>query len=139
MNLRFLTSAIKGLLLAFASAAVLLFIFTFIALNKQDPNEFLTPLSIIALYVSSVLCGYATSRFHRSAHIPISLFGGILYSFSIFVLSFLFKSNVETGNTSLWYLYLLIPLCSSIGGVIASPKQKSLKKVKKRAIKRAKA
>ncbi len=130
MNLRIVSSSLKALAVAVCIALVLMLIFTFISMTKQDPEKYLEGFVYFCLYIPALFCGYCAAKEHKMKYIPTALLSGAMFALFIFIISLFYGGGTEPTGLR-WLLYLLIPFCSLVGGVLASPKQKTLRRRKK--------
>lgn len=135
MNLRFISSTVKAVAVSMCLTLILMLVFSLISITKKNPTEFLQSFAYICLYTSSVVCGYCAAKMHKSKHIPIAALSGSLFSLLILIISLFSENEMRASGAMRWFQYLLIILISIVGGVLASPKQRSIKRTKSKLMK----
>lgn len=115
----------------FLSAAVLLLIFCAVAYSMEDPDSVIFPLSLCALYLSSVIGGIASVRLSGDG-LMSGMLSGIMTLVLIVLLSFFpFPVFCEDRIGSIGYLVMILP-ASVIGSVLGHKrKEKPMGKRKK--------
>ncbi len=115
------------------SAVVLLLIFCTAAYSMEDPDSVLFPLSLCALYLSSVVGGIAAVRLSGDGLIS-GLLSGVMTILLIILLSFLpFPVFCTDKMISAGYLSMILP-ASVIGAVLGHKRKEKPKMKHKKAI-----
>jgi len=115
------------------SAVILLLIFCAAAYSMEDPDSVLFPLSLCALYMSSVVGGIAAVRLSGDGMIS-GLLSGIMTIILIVLLSlFPFPVFCENLSTSIGYLAMVLP-ASMIGAVLGHKRKEKPKSKRKKAM-----
>ena len=123
-------SALFGALIGLLCATLLLFAATAICYATTDPASLTTPTALAALYLSSLIAGFAALRRHRSMALACgSLCGAFLMLFFL-VVSLIMKQQPKEGfslGISLLIRGLMIPV-SAIGGYLGLPRKTQKKR-----------
>ncbi len=115
------------------SAVVLLLVFCAVAYSMEDPGSVLFPLSLCALYLSSVAGGIAAVRLSGDG-LMSGLLSGIITIGLIILISLLpFPVFCEDMMTSVGYLVMILP-ASIIGAVLGHKRKEKLKTKRKKAM-----
>ncbi|MBQ7929607.1 MAG: TIGR04086 family membrane protein [Clostridia bacterium] len=110
------------------SAAVLLLIFCAVAYSMEDPDSVLLPLSLCALYMSSVAGGIAAVRLSGDG-LMSGMLSGLMTVVLVILFSLLpFPSFCTDMMTSAGYLSMIRP--ASVIGAILGHKRKEKPKTK---------
>lgn len=115
------------------SAVVQLLIFCTVAYSMKDPGSVLFPLSLCALYLSSVIGGIAAVRLSGDG-LMSGLLSGLMTIGLIFLLSLLpFPVFYDDMMTSVGYLAMVLP-ASVIGAVLGHKRKDNPKTKRKKAM-----
>ena len=119
------TAALTSLFLALAICALVL--------RAPDPTALLTPLALVALYISSLAGGFFSVRDRSDSPIVCGAASGILFMLLSSLASLFFPTELDSGRTFLTsaLLHALIILFFCLGAY-ASVKMKKSKKRKRR-------
>ena len=129
----FLISCLLSQAVWLASILLLLLLFCAIAYSTADPDSIIRPLSLCALYLSSLIGGISAVRFSGDGIVSGCL-SGIITTVIVFCISVLplHDSGIEMPY-SLIFLLLIIP-ASAAGSILGHRKEKKPKKnTRKRA------
>ena len=119
------------------SGISLLLIFCLIAYSAKDPDTLTTPLSIAALYISSVVGGIFASRFSNGSFICAATSGAIS-AFCIFLLSLIPIYDTGTDTVLGLALNALIIPSFLLGAFVGRPRAKAKKRKRAKFKKSAK-
>lgn len=112
------------------SAVVLLLIFCTVAYSMEDPGSVLFPLSLCALYLSSVIGGIAAVRLSGDG-LMSGFLSGLMTIGLIFLLSlFPFPVFYDDRMASVGYLAMVLP--ASVIGAVLGHKRKENPKIKRK-------
>lgn len=120
-----LQSALFGALLGMIASALLLFAATAICYSAEDPAAMTTPLSLAALYLSSLVAGFASVCRHRSSALLCGSLGGLLFMVVLLAVSCLLRGHAEDAfstSSALLLRAMMLPV-SAIGGFLGLPRQ----------------
>ncbi len=123
-------SALFGALIGLLTATLLLFAATAVCYATADPASLTTPLALAALYLSSLIAGFAALRRHRSMALACGSLCGIFLMLVFLAVSLIFGNRVEGGFSlpfSLLVRGLMIPV-SAIGGYLGLPRKPQRKR-----------
>lgn len=137
MNTRFLLNSLKALAAAFLLAALLIFIFNFIALKGEDPTKNISLFAYTSLFLSSFAGGIITSLMNKEKGLMWGAVTGMLYSLVIIITSLCLSENGSFELIKVLLICIALIAVSAIGGFIALPKEKSLKQRRKEIMKRS--
>ena len=123
-------SSLKASLIAFAASFILALIFSVATLKTSDPTALLTPLSLIALYLSSFVGGFFSLRDKGDSPLAFGASTGVLFmlfqKLSALFLPSEYASERKFLTSAL--LHVLIILFSCIGAYVAMKMKKSKKR-----------
>lgn len=117
-------SALFGALFGMIAATILLFAVTAIGYATADPCSLTTPLALAALYLSSLVAGFAAIRRERSMVLLCAGLSGLFLMLVFFLLSLLLKGQAEKsfdGISPLLLRLFMLP-SAAIGGFLGLPK-----------------
>jgi putative membrane protein (TIGR04086 family) len=112
---------------ALLSLVLLTFIFSALSLLYSDPQKLISPLSIIALCLSSALGGFVCKKSSSFSSIAAGLLTGAILLIIYIFLSFAFKAPQPSDLTSVLSFRISVPLSSTIGAYL-STKHKARKR-----------
>jgi len=120
-----LQSALFGALCGMIAAVLLLFAATAICYATDDPAARTTVAGLAALYVSSLVAGFAALRRHRSMALACGSLSGLLLMLVFLCLSLLLRNHEEPAFSSALSLLLralMIPT-AAVGGYLGLSKK----------------
>ncbi len=112
-----LAGSARGAGFGFLAAVTLLLVFAVAVNGTNDPNAFVKPLSLAALYLGGLIAGVAAVRFSRDG-IAAGLLAGVIYSAAVLLFS-LFPLPDSGFPFSASVILLLLILPASVLGSIA--------------------
>ena len=116
----------------------LLLAMSFAAYSNSDPDKLISPLSITALILTSVLCGFISARRGGRAIALCGLMGGGLFSALLFVISWLFGDDARAslslgvGNGISLLLHIGVIILAIIGAILSDAIKSSGTKKRRR-------
>lgn len=136
MNFKTFISSLKGLAIAFFTAALLLFAFALFLVRSDDPMKMLALFAYAAMFVGGFAGGYTAVRFNGSDGIVCGALTGGLYAIIIVFVS-LFIPGDGCGALCKVVVALSVTAVSAIGGFAGLPKRTSPEKRRKMMFERA--
>ena len=124
--LTWITGIGKAQLVFLAAGALLLLLFTWIALGLEDPDSVTLPLSATALCLSSLSGGIAAARCTGDGVLS-GLVSGTVSLVLVRVLSLLPLPSAATEPTQIFLHLCLIPALSICGAVLGKKRKKQIK------------
>lgn len=107
-------------LITLAFSVILMLIFTYAAYSMNDPGKYVRTFSYIALAMSSLACGFISSKLHTANGIFAGLISGMLFSAVCFIASLFFDDRSTVASYISIFVYIGIILLSAIGSVIGN-------------------
>lgn len=135
MDTRSFLNSLKSLAAAFLLAALLIFIFNFIALKGDDPSKNISLFAYTALFLSSFFGGIVTSLINKEKGLIGGTVTGALYAIIIFITSLFLCKDGDFDLVKAFLICIGLIAISALGGFIALPKEKSLKQRRKEIMK----
>ena len=132
--IRLLVCCGKAVGIALLAAIVLLTSGGLIGYSLRDPIKSITPVSLISLFTSFFICGFASSKFERGNPIVTGLLSASIYLAFIFIVSLALGSSAERSVTPASSIIFALP-CSVVGaffGNIRIPKRRNVYHSRKR-------
>lgn len=117
-------SALFGALIGLLAAALLLFAATAIGYATADPCALTKPLALAALYLSSLVAGFAALRRNRSMALLCGTLCGLFLMLVFWILARILGRHIEpsfAGGTALLLRLLMLPI-ATVGGFLGLPK-----------------
>ena len=117
-------SAWFGAMFGMLAAAILLFSVTAIGYATADPCALTKPLALAALYLSSLVAGFATIRRERGMALLCGSLGGLFLMLVFLLLSLLLRGHAEEsfqGVPPLLLRLFMLP-SAAIGGFLGLPR-----------------
>ena len=123
-------SALKASLIAFTTSFLLALVLSAITVKASDPTALLTPLSLVALYLSSFVGGFFSVRDKSDSAITYGAASGALFMllYKIFALFLPTEASDERKFFVSALLHILIILFSCLGAYAALKMKKSKKR-----------
>lgn len=121
-----LQSALFGSVCGLLSAALLLFGATLVCYRLADPNAWMTPLALAALFLSSFVAGFAALKRNRASALLCGGMSGLFLMLFFLALSFFFPSTLSPTFSlpiSILIRTLMLPT-AAIGGFLGLGKPK---------------
>lgn len=131
MDTKALLNSLKSLAAAFLLAALLVFSFNFIALRGDDPSKNLSLFAYAALFLSAFAGGILTSRLNKENGLICGAVTGLMYSAVICVVSLCLCRDGSFSLVKILLISIALIAVSAIGGLIALPREKSLRQRRK--------
>ena len=123
-------SSIKASLIAFATSILLALIMSTVTLKTSDPTALLSPLSLVALYLSSLAGGFFSVRDKNDPTLLCGAFSGVLFMILHKLTALFLPSEFASDRKFLVsaLLHILIILFSCLGAYAAVRMKKSKKR-----------
>ncbi len=123
---------VKGTLFGVLSAAVLAFVFTFVALMREDPDKLLGGLAYAALFIGALVSGIASPKSDVNPVFSSALAGGG-YALVIWLASMPYRAggNPEISPVISLLLYLGCIAVSVVGGLVFRRRSAKLSSLRK--------
>jgi len=117
---------LKAQLIWVGATIILMLIFCSVAYSLEDPDSVTVPLSLCALYVSSIICGIAAVKISGDGIVSGALSGGITALLLLCLSALPLPEGVFEMPISFFLILLVIP--SSIVGAILGHKRKKARR-----------
>lgn len=88
-------SSLFGVMIGIASAFILMTAGAFICYSTGDPNSFVDAVALVSLYMSSLVCGFASVKKNRSSALLCGTLSGIFMILFFSLCSLFFGSDSE--------------------------------------------
>ena len=86
----------RSVLFSLFAAFLLMFIGTAIVFNTVDPCVLITPISLSSLYLSSIFCGFLSSKLYRSSPLTSGGVSGLMFILTVLIISLFLKPETVT-------------------------------------------
>lgn len=113
-----------GALTALGASALLILLGGAICAASEDPLSRILPISLITLYLSSLIGGLVTRKLHGKASLLSGLCCGILLAVFFLLLSLFFPDSQTFSFPLALFLRSMILVFSILGGYLGSPRAK---------------
>ena len=133
MDKTMLVNSLKSVAAAVLLAAILIFGVNFIVASSADPMKNLTVLAYGTIFITSLAGGVITSLINKEKGLVGGAFTGVMLAAIICIGYAILCNEFSLGKAVLFFI--LITVVSSVGGLIALPKEKSMAKRRKELIK----
>ena len=134
----FFRCSLAGAVTVMAIGTVLAVVLAFVIYKTADPTRYITPAALSALYISSLLGGFAAARLNKGSALLCGLTTGALLLATTFIISLPISENMsaEYNLINAVALRAAVLVCSIIGAFIGVSKKTTDKKRRKNYKKR---
>lgn len=132
MQISFWKNGVIGFLSAVLVSALLLLLFGWLCVTREDPEQLIGILGSVALYVSAAVGGFVAARFNKKDGLLSGLVSGGALMLLVIVLSFILREGQERATVLNWIMFFIIPAVSAFGGYVGIPSGKKRKKHRKK-------
>ncbi len=122
-----LKNALFGAFVAAVASVILLFIISAICYSTDDPDAFTTPLALVALYLSSIIGGFAAVRKNQSSALLCGAVCGVIFILFFLCVTLCFHGVMERSFSIpvAFALRGVSILCSILGGFLGLKRKSS--------------
>ena len=100
----------RSVLFSMSAAFLFMLIATAMAFNTADPCVLIMPISLSAIYLTGIFCGFLSSKLHRGAPLVSGAVSGLMLILAVLIISLFLKSETLTfasGTKAILFLAII--------------------------------